>query len=67
MWLDPSLVPVSDCHVSPCPPRSTHNSPESGIWRWYWMMCLCVPSGRTEVQSVQYGKEKAVKDRVFVR
>lgn len=24
-------------------------------------------SGRTEVQSVQYGKEKANKDRVFAR
>lgn len=24
-------------------------------------------SGRTEVQSVQYGKEKGIKDRVFAR
>lgn len=28
--------------------------------------CVCV-SGRTEVQSVQYGKEKGIKDRVFAR
>lgn len=26
-----------------------------------------VCSGRTEVQSVQYGKEKGIKDRVFAR
>lgn len=30
--------------------------------------CFCVIcSGRTEVQSVQYGKEKGIKDRVFAR
>lgn len=30
-------------------------------------MSIFVHSGRTEAQSVQYGKEKGIKDRVFAR
>lgn len=31
------------------------------------LMRFFLHSGRTEAQSVQYGKEKGIKDRVFAR
>ncbi|XP_048834123.1 tyrosine-protein phosphatase non-receptor type 4-like [Brienomyrus brachyistius] len=43
-------------------------SPHRGFFSLYFTLGSKFRySGRTEVQSVQYGKEKAVKDRVFAR